>query len=59
MSHANCVIIPIQDELGYGRDTRMNTPGTVDGNWMIRFSKEDLASIDDGWYSELNKLYKR
>lgn len=58
-SHANTVIIPIQDELGYGRDTRMNTPGTIDGNWMVRFSKEDLNSIDNAWYADLNKLYRR
>lgn len=59
MSHANTVIIPIQDMLGYGADTRMNTPGTVNGNWDKRFSNEDLSSIDNDWYKELNRLYRR
>lgn len=59
MSGANTVIIPIQDMLGYGGDTRMNIPGTSTGNWVVRFSKEDLDSIDDDWYKELNRLYRR
>ena len=50
MSHANVVIIPVQDMLGYGGDTRMNIPGTPDGNWVVRFSSEDLESIDNDWY---------
>jgi 4-alpha-glucanotransferase len=59
MSPANTVIIPIQDMLGYGGDTRMNIPGTPEGNWRVRFSKEDLDSIDNDWYKELNRLYRR
>ncbi len=59
MSHANCVILPIQDMLGYGSDTRMNIPGTATGNWVVRFTSDDLNSIDDSWYSELNRLYRR
>ena len=59
MSHSNCTIIPIQDMLGYGGDTRMNIPGTPTGNWVVRFSKEDLDGIDNEWYRELNRLYRR
>ena len=59
MSHADVAIIPIQDLLGYGGDTRMNTPGTPTGNWVIRFSNEDLAGIDNEWYYELSRLYRR
>ncbi len=59
MSHANCVIIPIQDMLGYGGDTRMNRPGTANGNWVVRFTKEDLDGIDNKWYTDLNRLYRR
>ena len=59
MSHANVVIIPIQDMLGYGGDTRMNIPGTADGNWVVRFTSEDLDSIDDDWYRDLNRIYFR
>ena len=59
MSAANTVIIPIQDMLGYGGDTRINIPGTANGNWVVRFSKEDLDGIDNVWYKELNRLYRR
>ena len=59
MSHADVVIIPIQDMLGYGGDTRMNTPGTPTGNWRVRFTKEDLDGIDDDWYRDLNRIYFR
>jgi len=59
MSHADVAIIPIQDMLGYGSDTRMNIPGTPTGNWVVRFSHEDLDSIDDDWYRNLNRIYFR
>ena len=59
MSHADCVIIPIQDQLGYGGDTRINIPGTATGNWQVRFTREDLDGIDNEWYKELNRLYRR
>ena len=58
-SHADVAIIPVQDLLGYGGDTRMNTPGTPTGNWVVRFSNEDLAGIDNDWYYELARLYRR
>ncbi len=58
-SHASTVIFPIQDLLGYGRDTRMNTPGRADGNWNIRFTREQVNSIDRGYLSDLNRLYGR
>ena len=38
MSHAGVTIIPMQDMLGYGGDTRMNVPGTASGNWVVRFT---------------------
>jgi len=59
MSHADVAIIPIQDMLGYGADTRMNTPGTANGNWRVRFTKEDLESIDNDWYKDMNRIYFR
>ena len=59
MSHADVAIIPIQDMLGYGGDTRMNIPGTPTGNWMVRFTKEDFDSIDNEWYRNLNRIYFR
>ncbi len=42
-SKANTVIIPLQDILGLGSESRMNIPGTIDGNWTWRFEKESLS----------------
>lgn len=59
MSHSDCVVVPVQDLLGYGSDTRMNTPGTANGNWLIRFAQDDLNKIDTDWLFDLGKLYRR
>ena len=58
-SHAGLVIMPIQDLLGYGSDTRLNTPGKAEGNWEYRITKEQLDSIDRAKFRRLNKLYSR
>jgi len=42
-SVANTVLIPLQDILGTGSDTRMNTPGKSSGNWAFRFSWDMLT----------------
>ena len=46
-SVADLCIIPIQDYLCKGREARINTPGTAEGNWQWRltpnFLSEDLA----------------
>ncbi len=58
-SHAGVVIIPIQDLLGFGSDTRLNTPGKAEGNWRFRVTKEQLDSIDTAHFYRLNDLYSR
>lgn len=58
-SSADTVILPIQDLLKYGSDTRLNTPGTSENNWLYRITEEQLLSIDKNYYKELNNLYKR
>ncbi len=58
-SSAGMLILPVQDILGYGSDTRLNTPGRAEGNWMYRVTKEQLEKIDSQKYLTLNKLYKR
>ncbi len=42
-SVANTVLIPLQDVLGTGSETRMNTPGKSSGNWAFRFSWDMLT----------------
>ena len=58
-SHADILILPIQDMLCFGSDTRLNTPGKADGNWRYRVTSEQLASIDSDKFKRLNKLYNR
>lgn len=58
-SSAGLVILPIQDVLGYGSDTRMNRPGTAKGNWLYRVTKEQLCGIDKEKYLKLNRTYFR
>ena len=58
-SNASLVVMPIQDLLGYGSDTRVNTPGRAEGNWAYRITKEQLDSIDKGFFRKLNEIYWR
>ena len=59
MSHSGLVILPIQDLLCYGSDTRINTPGIPEGNWRFRITKEQLMSIDKEKFKTYNKIYGR
>jgi 4-alpha-glucanotransferase len=43
-SNATLAIIPMQDILKLGSADRMNTPGTIEGNWQWRF---DWAQLND------------
>ena len=58
-SVSDLAIIPIQDFLMYGSDTRINTPGVASGNWSYRVTKEQLQNADSGFFKELNRIYKR
>lgn len=58
-SHADTVIFPIQDIFIYGKDTRMNTPGTSEDNWAYRITAEQLKAVDTSKFKKLNKLYSR
>ncbi len=58
-SPARLVMLPIQDLLRYGCDTRMNTPGRAEGNWSYRVTEEQLASIDKAYLRELVTAYGR
>lgn len=58
-SHAGLAILPIQDLLGYGSDTRLNVPGRAENNWQFRITKEQLDRIDREKYRRLNYVYRR
>jgi 4-alpha-glucanotransferase len=59
MSAAGTVIFPVQDLLGYGADTRINTPGNPHGNWRYRITDEQLNSIDLEKFAYMNRIYAR
>jgi 4-alpha-glucanotransferase len=42
-SVANVAIFPLQDVLGFGSESRMNTPGLADGNWRWRYDESALS----------------
>jgi 4-alpha-glucanotransferase len=57
-SSANKVILTMQDILKLGKESRMNVPGVVEGNWGWQL--DTLPSTDlCGWYKELTRLYHR
>ena len=58
-SSAGLVILPIQDLLGYGSDTRLNIPGKSDGNWSYRVTKGQLDGIDKEKFRRWNRVYGR
>ena len=59
MASSSLIVVPIQDLLGYGSDTRINTPGTPAGNWRFRVRAGVLRDIDTGFYRELHMAYQR
>lgn len=58
-SSAGTVIVPIQDILGYGSDTRLNFPGRGENNWRYRTTKEQIDGIDKRRFRRLNEIYNR
>ena len=59
MTSASLAVVPIQDMLGYGADTRTNIPGTPEGNWRFRIREGVLHEIDTGYYTALHKAFQR
>jgi 4-alpha-glucanotransferase len=45
-SPAVLAIVPMQDVLGLGSESRMNRPGETEGNWSWRLASEQLRSED-------------
>ena len=52
-------VLPAQDVLRLGADARLNTPGTVAGNWTWRLPLADLDADLARHHRELNQLYGR
>lgn len=58
-SPAQLAIVPMQDVLGLGGNTRMNTPSTLGGNWMWRMKEKALTPKLAGKLSEISRTYFR
>jgi 4-alpha-glucanotransferase len=52
-------VIPAQDVLSLGSQARLNTPGTVVGNWTWRLPTGALTPDLAGHYLRLNKVFGR
>jgi len=59
-SVAAMAILPLQDLLGLGSEARMNTPGTVEGNWAWRCTPEQWRQ-EEPWkrLARFSHLYGR
>jgi len=58
-SVANLTILCMQDLLGCGTEGKMNTPGTVSGNWEWRISEPQLVPEIETRLQEMMHLYGR
>ena len=58
-SVANTAIFPIQDILGLGSDARMNTPATVEGNWIWRLGPGQLREKEALRLRDLCERFER
>ncbi|MFP3873411.1 MAG: 4-alpha-glucanotransferase [Thiohalophilus sp.] len=60
LASVSCLaIVPMQDLLGLGGEHRMNTPGTLEGNWQWRFDWEQVPTDLTRKLHHLLKLYGR
>ncbi len=58
-SAANTVIFPLQDILNLGSDARMNTPASKEGNWLWRFTTDQVTSDVARRLREMTESYAR
>ncbi len=52
-------VMPLQDVLGLGRESRFNQPGTLGGNWRWRFRADELTPALASRLRKLAILYDR
>ncbi|MFT5239736.1 MAG: 4-alpha-glucanotransferase [Candidatus Promineifilaceae bacterium] len=58
-SVANMAIAPMQDVLGHGTESRMNLPGTTEGNWRWRCAPDDFSESLSARLHELTAISGR
>ena len=58
-SVAQLAVVPMQDVLGLGPEARLNTPGTVVGNWSWRLPEHALSGELAQHFAHLNQVFGR
>ncbi|MBF0255282.1 MAG: 4-alpha-glucanotransferase [Gammaproteobacteria bacterium] len=58
-SRSQMAVIPMQDLLELGREHRMNTPGTIEGNWLWEFTWDQVPTDLSQRLRSLLSLYGR
>jgi 4-alpha-glucanotransferase len=58
-SEAKLAIIPMQDLLALNGSHRMNTPGTISGNWHWRFTWQQLQPLQKDFFAGLIRDTRR
>src|SRR5262245_19893173 len=58
-SVADTAIVPMQDVLGLGTDSRMNLPGSATGNWRWRFAEDRITPTMTDNLARLTDVYDR
>lgn len=58
-SPARLVVLPMQDILSLGSDSRLNTPGTIDGNWRWQCHWQQLDSTIAQYLHERLEVHQR
>ena len=58
-SRADLAIVPMQDILALDSTNRMNTPGTLGGNWLWRFDWSELTSERQQRFADAVQRYGR
>jgi 4-alpha-glucanotransferase len=58
-SVARLAILPMQDVLGLGAGERMNTPGTIEGNWRWRLPADYFTQKTVNRLGNLTRIYGR
>lgn len=58
-SVAKYALAPMQDVISFGEDAVMNKPGTAEGNWEWRYTREDIKEWHPGFLAAWSKVYDR
>ncbi len=58
-SPCDTAIVPMQDLLCEGSESRMNTPGTIEGNWSWRMGPDALRADLAAWVAEQGRCQNR